>query len=820
MKNLKIGMKISLGFGVVILIAIALGSMGVWNMFSVNKQATMLSTEYVPEVKIAQDLRGASNRVMYEMRGYGLSEHEDYYRRAIEELKAVEKALADGRILDQKAENLKLLKEQLEIATKAVDEYKVLAEETNSLIKSLEEERGNLNTAAAAYMKNAGDFITSQNNAFRKDLSERQTKIGLVDELTDVGAQARVTNFKAQATNDAFLLREATTLIDKVYPFLADLRKITRDAEDIQRIDRTEEAAKGYQAAIRDFRIEFEKGTRADRQKLAADRQAMDRNAAQYVKNVDEFLVDQQGKLTKDMEERLSKITLANDIIDIGNATRLETFKSQALRDPQLIEKAIDNFDLIDSKFSELRPITHSKINNDQIDAIEKAGRDYKAAMTAFLSNWHQLQELGKKRDIAGKDVIEASKATADAAISATQSISEHTVEKLSAASAIMVIGLAVATVLGVVSALLIGRAITRPIQKAVEICDRMAQGDLTIDIEVNSKDETGQLLGAMKNQIERLRQVVGDVQSAADNVASGSQELSSSSEEMSQGATEQAASAEEASSSMEQMAANIKQNADNAEQTEKIALKAADDAETGGKAVTETVTAMKEIAQKISIIEEIARQTDLLALNAAIEAARAGEHGKGFAVVASEVRKLAERSQTAAGEISRLSGTSVEVAERAGEMLGQIVPDIQKTAELVQEISAACNEQDSGADQVNKAIQQLDQVIQQNASASEEMASTSEELSSQAEQLQDAIAFFKLNTSKTKAQKRPKPTVMPVAPIKKSVEKTNHFPKTDPQFTDGNHSTEKIAPPSGGISLNMGKPGNGEDLDSEFERF
>ena len=184
----------------------------------------------------------------------------------------------------------------------------------------------------------------------------------------------------------------------------------------------------------------------------------------------------------------------------------------------------------------------------------------------------------------------------------------------------------------------------------------------------------------------------------------------------------------------------------DNAELTEKIALKSAADATESGKAVTETVGAMKEIAGKISIIEEIARQTNLLALNAAIEAARAGEHGKGFAVVASEVRKLAERSQTAAGEISQLSASSVEVAEKAGAMLAKLVPDIQKTAELVQEISAASKEQTSGADQINAAIQQLNQVIQQNAGAAEEMSSTAEELSSQAQQLQGTIAFFKVD--------------------------------------------------------------------------
>jgi methyl-accepting chemotaxis protein len=272
-----------------------------------------------------------------------------------------------------------------------------------------------------------------------------------------------------------------------------------------------------------------------------------------------------------------------------------------------------------------------------------------------------------------------------------------------------------------------------------------VANGNLMVELKKRSPEDM--LMEGLQNMVNKLKEVVREVQFAADNVASGSQQLAASSEEMSQGATEQAASAEEASSSVEQMSANIKQNADNALQTEKIATKSASDAQEGGKAVMQTVSAMKEIAGKISIIEEIARQTNLLALNAAIEAARAGEHGKGFAVVASEVRKLAERSQNAAAEISKLSSASVAVAESAGDMLNKMLPDIQKTAELVQEISAASKEQDAGAEQINKAIQQLDQVIQENAGGSEEMSSTAEELSSQAEQLQNTIAFFKLDT-------------------------------------------------------------------------
>ena len=284
-------------------------------------------------------------------------------------------------------------------------------------------------------------------------------------------------------------------------------------------------------------------------------------------------------------------------------------------------------------------------------------------------------------------------------------------------------------------------------LQDTAELADEIARGNLDVDAQPKSSED--QLGNAMKEMIVKLREIISQVRYAAENVSAGSQSMSSASEEMSQGASEQAAAAEEASSSIEEMTANIRQNTDNSSQTEKIAIQSANDAKEGGDAVGQTVGAMKNIAEKIMIIEEIARQTNLLALNAAIEAARAGEHGKGFAVVAAEVRKLAERSQVAAGEINDLSTSSVDIAETAGSLLASLVPNIQRTAELVQEISAASREQDTGAEQINTSIQQLDSVIQQNASASEEMASTAEELSSQSEQLLEMINFFQMAEAK-----------------------------------------------------------------------
>ena len=338
--------------------------------------------------------------------------------------------------------------------------------------------------------------------------------------------------------------------------------------------------------------------------------------------------------------------------------------------------------------------------------------------------------------------------------------------------------------VIAIVAATWIALGISRALGRAVNLADAVAVGDLSQKIDIVSNDEIGDLIKslnkmtvnlngtaevaneisqgnlaieakrlsdkdtlglALERMVERLRQIVSEALTAAQNVSAGSQELSASAEQLSQGATEQASSAEEASSSMEEMASNVKQNADNANQTEKIAAQSAKDAEASGAAVGRAVNAMQTIAEKITIVQEIARQTDLLALNAAVEAARAGEHGKGFAVVASEVRKLAERSQAAAAEIGTLSAETVKVAQEAGSMLSRLVPDIKKTAELVEEITAACREQDVGSAQINQAIQQLDKVGQQNASASEQVSSTSEELASQAEQLQSTIAYFRL---------------------------------------------------------------------------
>jgi len=300
----------------------------------------------------------------------------------------------------------------------------------------------------------------------------------------------------------------------------------------------------------------------------------------------------------------------------------------------------------------------------------------------------------------------------------------------------------------GAFLAISITRSIVSPVNVALDASKRLEEGNLGGQIDSKTKDELGVLLLSMASMSMRLRDIVLSVKAASDRVRNKSSEIDQASQNIATESTRQAASVEEMSAAIEEMTASIQHNASNAKQTEVIAVQASEDAEKTGESVSEAVDSMRQIADKIGIIEEISRQTNLLALNAAIEAARAGEHGKGFAVVASEVRKLAERSQLAAAEITQLSSSSASVSERAGTMLTRLVPDIQKTASLIREISNTCSEQQTGIEQINSSVQHIDQSIQQNAGASENMAANSATLLQDSDTLQQDIAFFRVENN------------------------------------------------------------------------
>jgi methyl-accepting chemotaxis protein len=395
-------------------------------------------------------------------------------------------------------------------------------------------------------------------------------------------------------------------------------------------------------------------------------------------------------------------------------------------------------------------------------DLSGEAAAEFKAAFLANFENWssesnrvleYSLKTFEENADRAEMAVRSAAAFTAmrdtidqmgEMMDERVQLELEELERMIRVSDLIYILVVAFILVLSIILALIVTSSFLRSIRRSIAAAVKISEGDLRVTVDVNSKDEFGDLAKTLQDTISNLTDIVSKILASADNVAAGSRQLSQSAQQLSQGATEQASGTEEVTSSMEEMDSNIQQNSDNASQTEKLARKVSEDAAKSGEAVNKTVEAMRQIAEKIVIIEDIARNTNLLALNAAIEAARAGDQGKGFAVVAAEVRKLAERSQSSANEISRISTASVQTAEEAGSMLNTLLPDIRRTTELIEEISAASAEQRSGVDQINQSMLQLDQITQQNASASEEIASTSEELASQASSMQELVQFFK----------------------------------------------------------------------------
>ena len=491
------------------------------------------------------------------------------------------------------------------------------------------------------------------------------------------------------------------------------------------------------------------------------------------IRNLDQ--VDQLSDRMYDIDVTgLSMMQEANiQLMIAGRAMRQSLLSSTQSGRDQSAGEANEALAQTRKLISQARGNFLTKEGQAQIDQLDAPLKEYTGLVQQILSlhqQTGQLQQASEATELLPKAIASSGlvdRLLGDVTSGKQRRASEanQQISDIAASSRVQMITLvAVATLMGMLIGVLVTRSITRPLNGAVAAANRMAAGDLSQDLPVTSKDETGQLLSAMQNMTQRLRSILGDVRSAADALSSASEQVSSTSQSLSQAANEQAASVEQTSASVEQMSASITQNTESAKITDGIAGKAANDAVQGGGAVSDTVLAMKQIADKISIIDDIAYQTNLLALNAAIEAARAGDHGKGFAVVAAEVRKLAERSQIAAQEIGQVATSSVHLAEQAGRLLGEIVPNIQRTSDLVQEITAASQEQNGAAGQINIAMGQMNQITQQNAAASEELAATAEEMNAQAGQLQELIGFFRFEQDALGAQR---PQSRPSEPFK-----------------------------------------------------
>ncbi|MEN6334111.1 MAG: MCP four helix bundle domain-containing protein, partial [Phycisphaerales bacterium] len=531
-KNMKLGTKIGLGFGVLITLACLLGGLAIMNMKKAQAQSNMLAYEYIPEVDLGGNISLCTQKTMLGMRSYALSEDEAYLADAQKNMAETKKWIGECQALADKSEHLTKIKGSVDTCNQHMTQYEQLSTKTAEGNRLLAQNRQKLDAAAQELVKNTEAFVASQNEAFKKDLADGQQKMRLAGDLAHTGEEARTLSFKSLVYGKSEITEQAIAQLDAMAGTVTQLQPFAKETEDAKKLEQVDKAVKQYRAALSSCLAEQKKGTGPDPAQLEKIRQEMDDAAANMTRICAGFQTEQQEALDSDIAERHHKITLINDAIDLTSATRLACFKGQATNDMKVIRDAEANFPKMDEKLDELRKITRMAEDLQAIDKTKVAAQAYRTEMQALLANKNSQDQLTTERGKVGDLLVQAADELSSAGAQNTTAISQAAAQSLSVSSTVMVIGLAITLVVGIVVAVFITRSITGPI-----------------------------------------RRIIASLTEGSEQVSAASTQVSAASQSLAEGATEQAAGLEETSSSLEEMSSMTKQNSDNAQQANILAV-------------------------------------------------------------------------------------------------------------------------------------------------------------------------------------------------------------------------------------------------------